>query len=46
MGEEKYNQMDYDEAEYYYSLAYNKKPHDDMIVLCYSNILKHNDKPG
>lgn len=45
LGEEKYNQMDYEEAEFYYSLAYHKKPHEDMIVLCYSNILKHNDKP-
>jgi predicted Zn-dependent protease len=36
--------MDYEEAEHYYGLAYGKKPHDDMIVMCYSNILKHNDK--
>ena len=36
--------MEYEEAEYFYDLAYKKKPHDQMIVLCYSHVLKANDK--
>lgn len=28
MGEEKYEELDYEEAEYYYGLAYEKNPHD------------------
>ena len=44
MAEEKFNQMEYEEAEYFYDLAYKKKPHDEMIVLCYSHVLKANDK--
>lgn len=45
IGEDKYNQMDYEEAEYYYALAYAKKPADDMITMCYAHVLKQNDKP-
>lgn len=25
-------------------MAFKKRPHDDMIVLCYANTLKHNGK--
>lgn len=28
MAEEKFNQLEHEEAEYFYSLAYAKKPHD------------------
>lgn len=45
MAEEKFNQLEHEEAEYFYSLAYAKKPHDEMLVLCYSHVLKLNDKP-
>lgn len=44
MAEEKYESLDYEEAEYFYSLAYNKNPHDEILVLCYANILKETDK--
>lgn len=45
MAEQKFNQLDYEQAEYYYELAYKKRPHDDMIVMCYAHVLKLNDKP-
>lgn len=43
MAEEKNEEMNDEEAEYYYSLAYKKSPENDMIVLCYSEFLKSND---
>lgn len=44
IAEEKFNELDYEEAEIYYEAAYKKKPSEDMIVLCYSHILKQNQK--
>ncbi len=40
MAEEKYESLDYEEAEYFYSLAYNKNPHDEVLTMCYANLLK------
>jgi predicted Zn-dependent protease len=42
MAEEKYESLDYEEAEYFYSLAYAKNPNDEVLVLCYANLLKLN----
>lgn len=44
MAEEKYESLQYEEAEYFYSLAYQKNPHDEILVLCYANLLKTTDK--
>lgn len=44
MAEEKYESLDYEEAEHFYNLAYHKNPHDEMLVLCYCNLLKTTQK--
>jgi hypothetical protein len=44
MAEEKEEEFDYDEAEYFYELAYKKSPFNEAAVMCYANILKQNDK--
>lgn len=44
MAEEKEEEFDYDEAEYFYHLAYKKNPFNEAVVMCYANILKQNDK--
>jgi predicted Zn-dependent protease len=40
LAEEKYESLDYEEAEYFYGLAYAKNPQDEMLVMCYANLLK------
>lgn len=40
MAEQKYEELDYEEAEYFYELAYKKNPHDEVLVMCYANLLK------
>ena len=40
MAEEKYESLLYEEAEHFYSLAYKKNPHDEILLLCYVNLLK------
>lgn len=44
MAEEKYESLLYEEAEYFYSLAYQKNPHDEILLLCYVNLLKETQK--
>ena len=44
MAEQKFNQLQYEEAQYFYGLAYEKKPHDEMLVMCYAHVLKINEK--
>ena len=44
MAEEKEEEFDYDEAEYFYGLAYQKNSFNEAVVMCYANILKQNDK--
>lgn len=44
MAEEKYESLEYEEAEYFYGLAYAKNPHDEMLVLCFANLLKTTQK--
>lgn len=36
--------MDYEEAEYFYGLAYQKKPEDDMLILSYAHLLRDNQQ--
>ena len=43
LAEEKNEEMNDEEAEYYYSKAYQKCPENDAIVLCYAEFLKSND---
>lgn len=40
MAEEKNEEMNDEEAEFFYSKAYAKSPENDMIVLCYAEFLK------
>lgn len=40
LAEEKYESLDYEDAEYFYGLAYGKNPQDEMLVMCYANLLK------
>lgn len=42
MAEEKYESLEYEEAEYFYSLAYAKNHSDEVLVMCYANLLKLN----
>lgn len=40
LAEEKYESLNYEDAEYFYGLAYSKNPQDEMLVMCYANLLK------
>jgi len=40
MAEDKYESLDYEEAEYFYELAYKKNSQDEILVMCYASLLK------
>lgn len=42
LAEEKNEEMDYEEAQFFYEKAYGKDPQNDVLVLCYSEFLKQN----
>jgi hypothetical protein len=46
LAEEKYESLEYEDAEYFYGLAYNKNPQDEMLVMCYANLLKATQQEG